>query len=102
MSLWDDTNQNEIKKSDTETNRVEKLKNHVSALNDPNYSVSSEIVFVAGLEYLRDQAFDYINTHFKDEYKLRGNVRQGFKNVQYFLTVPGILTNVSIFLCVYT
>ena len=67
-----------------------KLKDEIQASNNPNYTVKSEIVFVAGLKYLKDHAFEFIETHFKDKYKLEGNINEGFKNVQYFLTVPGI------------
>ena len=51
----------------------------------------TENVFVAQLEYLKDEAFKFIWTHFEKQYKLTGDRENGWNEVQYFLTVPGSL-----------
>ena len=89
MNLYDDTHKTKIKKSDENFKFVD-LKNEISASNDPTIVVSSELIFVSELIYLKNNAFEFIMTHLKDKYQLIGNDKDGFSNVQYFLTVPGI------------
>ena len=89
MNLYDDTHKTDIKKIHDDFEYV-KLNHEIRATNDPNIKVSSGIVFIVQLQYLRNEAFKFIDRHLKNKFNLVGNVRTGFNNVQYFLTVPGI------------
>ena len=89
MNLYDDTHKTDIKSINKKFDYVN-LNDKIRATNNPNITVSSEIVFVAQLQYLRNEAFMFIDTHLKDKCNLVGNIDNGFENVQYFLTVPGI------------
>ena len=51
---------------------------------------ATESVFVAQLEYLKENAFRFIATHFEEKYALSGDMETGWNEVQYFLAVPGM------------
>ena len=89
MNLYDDRHKKVIQNINDEFKYVD-LNDKIKAINNPNIIVSSETVVVAELTYLREAAFKFINTHLKHKCKLVGNIKRGFKNVQYFLAVPGI------------
>ena len=89
MGLYNDNHKKIIKNINDEFKYVD-LKDQVRATNNSDITVSSEIVFVAELKYLKNEIFKFINMHLKNDCNLVGNVDDGFKNVQYFLTVPGI------------
>merc|ERR1719295_187689 len=76
--------------SDDEANqRVVDLNDKIQSLI--GQSESTERVFVTQLEYLKEEAFKYIDTHrFPKQYGLTGDRETGWNEVQYFLTVPAI------------
>ena len=97
MALYDDTHKIKIVNINNQFNHIDKLKDTIKATNDSNVSVEAEVVFVGELKFLKKQAFDFIKTHFVNKYNIIGDINQGFSNVQYFLTVPGISVSVYFF-----
>ena len=67
------------------------LKEEVTTSNDQSAKKATDCVFVAQLEYLKKQAFKYIAKHFARKYQMTGDSENGWNEVQYFLTVPGMI-----------
>ena len=69
------------------------LKQEIKTTNDQSVTESAEKVFIAELEYLKDQAFEFIDTHLTKKVKdLKGDTINGYPEIQFFLTVPGVYT----------
>ena len=58
--------------------------------NKPEDAEVTEKVFVGQLEYLKEEAFGFIDKNYAKKYKWTGDRECGWNEVQYFLTVPGI------------
>ena len=85
-----------LKAAETKMDYVE-LKQEIATTNDNTVTESAEKVFIAQLEYLKKQAFKFIETHLTQKIRgLKGNSYTGYPEIQFFLTVPGML-NVNLF-----
>merc|ERR1719295_1872947 len=91
MSLYrDPENKSELKRmEETKMDSVD-LNQQIATTNDKAVTESTEKVFVAQLEYLKEHAFDFIDTHLKNKLSLSGDVESGWSEIPYFLTVPAI------------
>ena len=92
MNLYrDPKNKSELKRmEETKMDSVD-LNQQIATTNDETVTESTEKVFVAELEELRTEAFKYIKTHLKKKLSLSGNAKIGWSEIQYFLTVPGVI-----------
>ena len=78
--------------------RENKLHRQIVSVNGQLEDVEvTEKVFVGQLEYLKEEAFAFIAKNYAKKYRLTGDRESGWNEVQYFLTVPGI---VILVLCV--
>eukprot|EP01083_Nonionella_stella_P317989 1160195_1 len=66
------------------------LKEEIATTNNATLKESSSTVFIAQLQHLKEHAFNFIDTHLRRKLKLKGNVDDGWTEIQYFLTVPAI------------
>ena len=79
----------DLKKANTKMKYVE-LKEEIISTNNYEIIEKSETIFIAEIRHLKENAFEFIDTYFDNKLKLTGNKKQGWSDVQYFLTVPGM------------
>ena len=60
------------------------------------HSEKSSMVFITELTYLKEEAFKFITENFQHKLQLKGDKENGFPEVQYFLTVPGVFCGCSL------
>ena len=93
MNLYDEPSaKSELHNVDEKNMDEVDLKDEVTTANDQSAKGATESVFVAQLVYLKEHAFKFIATHFEEHgHGLTGDSEKGWNEVQYFLTVPGMV-----------
>eukprot|EP01084_Bolivina_argentea_P316201 548040_1 len=90
MSLYEEPkSKSDLRKAETKMEYVE-LKEKIISTNNTSIVEDSSKVFIEELKHLKKEAFKFIETHFKQKLKLKGNSEVGWSEIQYFLTVPAI------------
>eukprot|EP01084_Bolivina_argentea_P087402 157859_1 len=91
MSLYDEpVTKPALKKADEKFDFVDDLKDEMKSSNDKELIDTSETIFIIYLNFLKDNAFKFIEKNLRKRLKLRGDKKRGFPEVQYYLTVPAI------------
>ena len=91
MNLYEEpVAKSELKNVEEKKMDFVELKDEIVTTNDKKVKESTGKVFVAQLKYLREQAFNFIDTHLRRKQSLIGSEEEGWPQVQYFLTVPGM------------
>ena len=92
MNLYEEpTTKSQLKNMEEKQMEFVELKDEIVTTNDKTVTESSGKVFVAQLTYLKEQAFNFIETHLRKKVSLNGDNQSGLPEVQFFLTVPGML-----------
>lgn len=92
MNLYEEpAAKSELQNVDEKEREFVDLKDEIVTTNNKGVKESAGKVFVAQLVYLREQAFNFIHRHLKKKLSLAGSSETGWPEIQYFLTVPGMV-----------